>query len=101
MTTTYNNSLLIILIGVVGQNADLCAGQPVQNRIVFGTVILALLGTVTQMTIGLRLYTRRKLASALGIGVDDYLILAASVVIGYVMISGTVRKLFWNFETFQ
>lgn len=34
-----------------------------------------------------------KLATRLGIGIDDYLIVAASVIIGYVMISGTYGKL--------
>lgn len=53
-----------------------------------GTVVFGIMGTITQVTIALRLYSRRKVASALGTGVDDYLILWASVVILYTQVTG-------------
>jgi len=74
------------------QTANLCASQPVQNKVLLSTIVFSLLGLITQITIGLRLYSRRKLASALGIGVDDYLIVAANVGIAFVMCTGTIRK---------
>lgn len=44
-----------------------------------------------------RLYTRHKLASALGCGIDDWLILASSILIGTLQVIGTVRKYFFAY----
>lgn len=52
-------------------------------------VILGFLGTLTQSMIALRIYARRTLTS---MGIDDYLIIAASFFVAFVMISGTVGK---------
>lgn len=51
-------------------------------------VILGILGTITQGIIGLRIYAR-KYVSVINLGVDDYLIVAASTFVAFVMISGT------------
>ena len=47
---------------------------------------------MTQGAIAMRIYARKTLASALGVGIDDYLIVAASLIIAYVQIAGTVGK---------
>lgn len=60
------------------------------------TIVLGIMGTLTQVAISLRLYTRKKLTSALGIGLDDYIMVAASFCIAFVMISGTIGKLQHN-----
>lgn len=52
-------------------------------------VILGFLGTITQGIIGLRVYAR-KYVSAINLGLDDYLIVAASGFVSFVMISGTI-----------
>ncbi|PVH78405.1 hypothetical protein DL98DRAFT_573151 [Cadophora sp. DSE1049] len=70
-------------------NNDLCKDEPVEGKVVMATSVLGLLGVITNTAIGLRLYTRIKLAR--GIGSDDYLIIAASLVLGYVQISGTIE----------
>ncbi|KAH7346287.1 hypothetical protein BKA65DRAFT_551206 [Rhexocercosporidium sp. MPI-PUGE-AT-0058] len=71
------------------KNNDLCKDQPVGTKVAMATSILGALGVITNVTVGLRIYTRMKLAR--GIGLDDYLIIAASAVLGYVQISGTVE----------
>ena len=63
-----------------------------QNHAYFATIILAVLGFMTQGAIALRIYARKTLASALGVGIDDYLIVAASLIIAYVQIAGTIGK---------
>jgi hypothetical protein len=73
---------------VVAINSDLCADQPVESKAVMATIVLGIMGTITQITISLRLYSRKKLATALGIGIDDYLIVMASVVILFTQITG-------------
>ncbi|KAG4438098.1 hypothetical protein IFR05_006419 [Cadophora sp. M221] len=75
---------------VGAKNNDLCKDQPVDNKVAMSTSILGLLGAITNIIVGLRLYTRVRLAR--GIGYDDYLIIAASTVLSYVQISGTVES---------
>ncbi|MAD85031.1 MAG: hypothetical protein CL912_18890 [Deltaproteobacteria bacterium] len=81
--------LLTFYLEVGTVNNDLCKDEPVEGKVVMATSVLGLLGVITNTAVGLRLYTRIKLAR--GIGYDDYLIIAASLVLGYVQISGTIE----------
>lgn len=74
--------------GVAGINSILCAHEPVQTKAPMAVVVFSILGFLAQGIISLRIYSRTKLGLALGLGLDDYAILMASVILFFVQILG-------------
>jgi hypothetical protein len=78
------------LSGADAANWKLCKDEKVPTEVPLIMITLGIMGTLTQGTIILRICSRRKMASQLGI--DDYLIIAAGGFIAFVQISGAVSK---------
>lgn len=84
-------NLVLIEIEVFGNNAKLCGKTPgVDDTILATSLIIAVMGTVSQIFIAMRLYSRRYITGELAI--DDYLIMGSAFMIFTVMCLGTVSK---------